>query len=89
MTDVTVPVGAVPENEPDRKPEPGGRSSSPSGTSTRSTNPGGIRRYVVTGAFLPLARSSVAIARAEAVTEIPVIGPLLKAHEPAHSGDQS
>lgn len=46
-------------------------------------------RYVVTGAFLPLARSSVAIARAEAVTEIPVIGPLLKTHEPAHSGDQN
>jgi lysylphosphatidylglycerol synthetase-like protein (DUF2156 family) len=42
-------------------------------------------RYVVTGPFLPLARSSLAIARAEAVTEIPVIGPLLKTHEPAHS----
>ena len=46
-------------------------------------------RYVVTGPFLPLARSSLAIARAEAVTEIPVIGPLLKTHEPAHSGDQN
>ena len=54
-------------------------------------------RYVVTGAFLPLARSGVAIARAEAVTEIPVIGPLLRTHEPghrpdhepAHSGDQT
>jgi lysylphosphatidylglycerol synthetase-like protein (DUF2156 family)/UDP-2,3-diacylglucosamine pyrophosphatase LpxH len=45
-------------------------------------------RYVVTGPFLPLARSSLAIARAEAVTEIPVIGPLLKTHEPAHSSDQ-
>jgi lysylphosphatidylglycerol synthetase-like protein (DUF2156 family)/UDP-2,3-diacylglucosamine pyrophosphatase LpxH len=44
-------------------------------------------RYVVTGPFLPLARSSLAIARAEAVTEIPVIGPLLKTHEPAHSND--
>jgi lysyl-tRNA synthetase class 2 len=46
-------------------------------------------RYVVTGPFLPLARSSLAIARAEAVTEIPVIGSLLKTREPAHSGDQS
>jgi lysylphosphatidylglycerol synthetase-like protein (DUF2156 family)/UDP-2,3-diacylglucosamine pyrophosphatase LpxH len=45
-------------------------------------------RYVVTGPFLPLARSSLAIARAEAVTEIPVIGSLLKTREPAHSGDQ-
>ncbi len=46
-------------------------------------------RYVVTGPHLPLAKSSIAIARAEAVTEIPVIGPLLKTHEPAHSGDQT
>ena len=46
-------------------------------------------RYVVTGPHLPLAKSSLAIARAEAVTEIPVIGPLLKTHEPAHSGDKS
>jgi lysylphosphatidylglycerol synthetase-like protein (DUF2156 family) len=45
-------------------------------------------RYVVTGSFLPLARSSLAIARAEAVSEIPVIGPLLKTHGPAHSSDQ-
>jgi len=44
-------------------------------------------RYVVTGPFLPLARSGLAIARAEAVTEIPVIGPLLRTHEPAHSGE--
>ena len=35
-------------------------------------------RYVVTGPLLPLARSSLAIARAEGVTEIPVVGPLLK-----------
>jgi lysylphosphatidylglycerol synthetase-like protein (DUF2156 family)/UDP-2,3-diacylglucosamine pyrophosphatase LpxH len=42
-------------------------------------------RYVVTGPFLPLARSSLAIARAEAVTEIPVVGSLLKTHEPAHT----
>ena len=46
-------------------------------------------RYVVTGSFLPLARSSLAIARAEAVSEIPVIGPLLKTHEPAHSSNQT
>ncbi len=46
-------------------------------------------RYVVTGPYLPLAKSSIAIARAEAVTEIPVIGPLLSTHERAHSGDQS
>jgi lysylphosphatidylglycerol synthetase-like protein (DUF2156 family)/UDP-2,3-diacylglucosamine pyrophosphatase LpxH len=45
-------------------------------------------RYVVTGPFLPLARSSLAIARAEAVTEIPVVGSLLKTHEPAHTGDR-
>ena len=43
-------------------------------------------RYVVTGPFLPLARSSLAIARAEAVTEIPVVGSLLKTHEPSHPG---
>ena len=43
-------------------------------------------RYVVTGPFLPLARSSLAIARAEAVTEIPVVGSLLKTHEPSHTG---
>jgi len=36
----------------------------------------------VTGPFLPLARSGLAIARAEAVTEIPVIGGLLKTHQP-------
>jgi lysylphosphatidylglycerol synthetase-like protein (DUF2156 family)/UDP-2,3-diacylglucosamine pyrophosphatase LpxH len=42
-------------------------------------------RYVVTGPFLPLARSSLAIARAEAVTEIPVVGSLLRTHEPAHT----
>jgi lysylphosphatidylglycerol synthetase-like protein (DUF2156 family)/UDP-2,3-diacylglucosamine pyrophosphatase LpxH len=45
-------------------------------------------RYVVTGPHLPLARSSLAIARAEAVTEIPVVGGLLKTHQPAHSGDE-
>ena len=39
-------------------------------------------RYVVTGPFLPLARSGLAIARAEAVTEIPVVGGLLKTHQP-------
>ncbi|MGO8870757.1 MAG: phosphatidylglycerol lysyltransferase domain-containing protein [Acidimicrobiales bacterium] len=44
-------------------------------------------RYVVTGPFLPLARSSVAIARAEAVTEIPVIGGLLRTREPTQHGD--
>ena len=44
---------------------------------------------MVTGPYLPLARSSLAIARAEAVTEIPVVGSLLKTHEPAHTVDQS
>ncbi len=44
-------------------------------------------RYVVTGPFLPLARSSLAIARAEAVTEIPVVGSLLKTHQPGHGGE--
>jgi lysyl-tRNA synthetase class 2 len=42
-------------------------------------------RYVVTGPFLPLARSGLAIARAESVSELPVIGPLLKRREPAES----
>lgn len=46
-------------------------------------------RYVVTGPHLPLARSSLAIARAEAVTEIPVVGGLLKTHQPVHSGDKN
>ena len=46
-------------------------------------------RYVVTGPYLPLAKSSIAIARAEAVTEIPVVGPLLKNHERAHSADRN
>ncbi len=45
-------------------------------------------RYVVTGPFLPLARSGLAIARAEAVTELPVIGPLLRTSEPACPGVQ-
>ncbi len=45
-------------------------------------------RYVVTGPHLPLARSGLAIARAEAVAEIPVIGGLLKTHQPAHSGEE-
>jgi hypothetical protein len=40
---------------------------------------------VVTGPYFPLARSGLAIARAEAMTEIPVIGGLLKTHEPAGS----
>ena len=44
-------------------------------------------RYVVTGPYLPLARSSLAIARAESVTEMPVIGPLLKRKEPATTSD--
>ena len=42
-------------------------------------------RYVVTGPFLPLARSGLAIARAEAVSELPIIGPLLRPGEPAHA----
>ncbi len=44
-------------------------------------------RYVVTGPFLPLAQGSVAIARAEAIGEIPVIGSLLKTRAPAQKGD--
>jgi len=40
-------------------------------------------RYVVTSPYLPLARSSLAIARAEGVTEMPVIGPLLRTKAPA------
>ena len=42
-------------------------------------------RYVVTGPFLPLARGGLAIARAEAVSELPIIGPLLRPGEPAHT----
>jgi lysyl-tRNA synthetase class 2 len=44
-------------------------------------------RYVVTGSFLPLARSGLAIARAEAVTEVPVVGGLLRTREPAHADE--
>ncbi len=40
-------------------------------------------RYVVTGPFLPLARSGLAIARAESISELPVVGPLLRRREPA------
>jgi lysyl-tRNA synthetase class 2 len=39
-------------------------------------------RFVVTGPFLPLASSSVAIARAESVVELPVVGSLLKTRPP-------
>jgi lysylphosphatidylglycerol synthetase-like protein (DUF2156 family)/UDP-2,3-diacylglucosamine pyrophosphatase LpxH len=39
-------------------------------------------RYVVTGPFLPIARSSLAIARAEGVTEIPVVGRFLRPKDP-------
>ena len=42
-------------------------------------------RYVVTGPFLPLASSSLAIARAESVAELPVVGPLLRTRPPAGS----
>ena len=41
-------------------------------------------RYVVTGPYLRVAGSGLAIARAESVTEIPVIGPLLKAQGAGH-----
>ncbi len=44
-------------------------------------------RYVVTGPFLPLARSGLAIARAESFSELPVVGPLLRRKEPATTGD--
>ncbi len=45
-------------------------------------------RYVVTGPFLPLARSSLAIARAEAVAEIPLVGSLLKTRQPDLADDK-
>jgi lysylphosphatidylglycerol synthetase-like protein (DUF2156 family) len=38
-----------------------------------------VPRYAVTGPFLRVARSGLAIARAEAVGELPVVGRLLKA----------
>ncbi|HEX3839874.1 MAG TPA: phosphatidylglycerol lysyltransferase domain-containing protein [Acidimicrobiales bacterium] len=42
-------------------------------------------RYAVTGPFVHIARTSLAMARAEAVTEIPFIGRLLKIREPSGS----
>jgi lysylphosphatidylglycerol synthetase-like protein (DUF2156 family) len=42
-------------------------------------------RYAVTGPFVHIARTSLAMARAEAVTEIPFIGRLLKVREPSGS----
>jgi lysyl-tRNA synthetase class 2 len=42
-------------------------------------------RYAVTGPFVHIARTSLAMARAEAVTEIPFIGRLLKIREPSVS----
>jgi lysylphosphatidylglycerol synthetase-like protein (DUF2156 family)/UDP-2,3-diacylglucosamine pyrophosphatase LpxH len=42
-------------------------------------------RYAVTGPFVHIARTSLAMARAEAVTEIPFIGRLLKIREPSES----
>ncbi|HEX3461087.1 MAG TPA: phosphatidylglycerol lysyltransferase domain-containing protein [Acidimicrobiales bacterium] len=42
-------------------------------------------RYAVTGPFVHIARTSLAMARAEAVTEIPFIGRLLKVREPSVS----
>jgi lysyl-tRNA synthetase class 2 len=42
-------------------------------------------RYAVTGPFVHIARTSLAMARAEAVTEVPVIGRLLKVRVPSVS----
>ena len=42
-------------------------------------------RYAVTGPFVHIARTSLAMARAEAVTEVPVIGRLLKVRGPSAS----
>ena len=42
-------------------------------------------RYAVTGPFIHIARTSLAMARAEAVTEVPFIGRLLKVRQPTRT----
>jgi lysylphosphatidylglycerol synthetase-like protein (DUF2156 family)/UDP-2,3-diacylglucosamine pyrophosphatase LpxH len=50
-------------------------------------DPAWVPRYAVTGAFLRIAGTGLAIARAEAVTELPVVGHLLHSREPASTGE--
>jgi lysylphosphatidylglycerol synthetase-like protein (DUF2156 family)/UDP-2,3-diacylglucosamine pyrophosphatase LpxH len=50
-------------------------------------DPAWIPRYAVTGPHLRIAGTGLAIARAEAVTEFPVVGRLLKSREPASTAD--
>ncbi len=52
-------------------------------------DPAWIPRYAVTGPNLRVAGTGLAIARAEAVTEIPVVGKLLQSHQPAGSSEES
>jgi lysylphosphatidylglycerol synthetase-like protein (DUF2156 family)/UDP-2,3-diacylglucosamine pyrophosphatase LpxH len=48
-------------------------------------DPEWVPRYAVTGPFLRVADESLAIARAESVTELPVVGRWLRTREPAGS----
>ena len=50
-------------------------------------DPAWIPRYAVTGPHLRIAGTGLAIARAEAVTEIPVVGRLLQSREPANTSE--
>ncbi len=45
-------------------------------------DPRWVPRYVITGPFLRLATSGLAVARAESVSELPVVGRLLRPHQP-------
>jgi lysylphosphatidylglycerol synthetase-like protein (DUF2156 family)/UDP-2,3-diacylglucosamine pyrophosphatase LpxH len=50
-------------------------------------DPAWVPRYAITGPYLRLAGTGLAIARAEAVTEIPVVGRLLQSREPAGTSE--
>ena len=50
-------------------------------------DPAWVPRYAVTGPYLRLAGTGLAIARAEAVTEIPVVGRLLQSRQPAGTSE--
>ena len=53
--------------------------------SARAQTAGPIRVGLLTVKTGPLASGGLAIARAEAVSELPVVGPLLKTRSPAES----
>ena len=50
-------------------------------------DPAWVPRYAITGPYLRLAGTGLAIARAEAVTEIPVVGRLLQSRQPAGTSE--